>query len=126
LEKETRWKHAKRNVDAESYEELCTHQCEQGGDGAMHKREWFIPAVLSIVLIGGIAGGMMAVADDGSGRADQQSQLGDQREELLDNACATYQENTGVAIDSEELAEGFGLSCRGCSSSDPSGIAPIR
>lgn len=69
----------------------------------MRKRKWFIPVVLSIVLIGGIAGGVMVAADDNSGTIDQQSQLADRYQELLDRACAIYQENTGVAIDSEQL-----------------------
>ncbi len=71
----------------------------------MRKRKWFIPVVLSIVLIGGIAGGVMVAADDGSGNIDQQNQLADRHRELLDRACAIYQENTGVAIDSEQLKE---------------------
>jgi len=69
----------------------------------MRKRKWFIPVVLSIVVIGGIAGGVMVAADDGSGNVDQQNQLTDRHQELLDRACAIYQENTGVAIDSEQF-----------------------
>ncbi len=69
----------------------------------MRKRKWFIPVVLSIVVIGGIAGGVMVAADDNSGAINQQSQLADRYQELLDRACAIYQENTGVAMDSEEL-----------------------
>jgi hypothetical protein len=71
----------------------------------MRKRKWFIPMVLSIVLIGGIAGGVMVAADDSSGNVDQQSQLADQHQALLDRACAIYQENTGTAIDSEQLKD---------------------
>jgi multidrug resistance efflux pump len=69
----------------------------------MRKREWFIPVVLSIVLIGGITGGVMVAADDGSGDIDQQNQLADRHQELLARACAIYQENTGTAIDSEQF-----------------------
>ena len=69
----------------------------------MHKRKWFIPVVLSIVLIGGIAGGVMVAADDSSGSVDQQNQLADRHQELLDRACAIYQENTGTAIDPEQF-----------------------
>ncbi len=71
----------------------------------MRKRKWFIPAVLSVVLIGGIAGGVMVAADDGFGNVDQQNQLADRHQELVDRACAIYQENTGVAIDSEQLKD---------------------
>jgi hypothetical protein len=71
----------------------------------MRKRKWFIPVVLSIVLIGGIAGGVMVAADDSSGNVDQQSQPFDRPQALLDRACAIYQENTGVAIDSEQLKD---------------------
>jgi hypothetical protein len=69
----------------------------------MRKRKWLIPTVLSIVLVGGIAGGVMVAADDSSGTVDQQSQLADRHEELLDRACGIYQENTGTTIDSEQF-----------------------
>ena len=69
----------------------------------MRKRKWLIPTVLSIVLVGGIAGGVMVAADDSSGTVDQQSQLADRHEELLDRACAIYRDNTGTAIDSEQF-----------------------
>ena len=71
----------------------------------MRKRKWFIPVVLSIVLIGGIAGGVMVAADDDSAKIDHQNQLADRHQELLDRACAIYQENTGVSIDSERLKD---------------------
>jgi hypothetical protein len=69
----------------------------------MLERKWFIPVVLCIVLIGGIAGGVMVAADDSSGSVDQQSQLADRHQMLLDRACAIYEENTGTAIDSEQF-----------------------
>ncbi len=69
----------------------------------MRKHKWFIPVVLSIVLIGGITGGVMVAADDGSNTVDQQSQLADRYQQLLDRACAIYQENTGTTIDSEQF-----------------------
>ncbi|MGB5924948.1 MAG: hypothetical protein WBH01_02515 [Dehalococcoidia bacterium] len=71
----------------------------------MRKRKWFIPVVLSIVLIGGIAGGVMVAADDSSSNVDQQSELSDRHQALLDRACAIYQENIGVAIDPEQLKD---------------------
>jgi hypothetical protein len=69
----------------------------------MRKRKWLIPVALSIVLIGGITGGVMVAADGSSGTVDQQSQLADQHQELLDRACAIYEENTGTAMDSEQF-----------------------
>jgi len=103
LEKEMRCTHAEKKVDTGSYEQLYIHQYDEGGDRPMHKRKWFIPVVLSIVLIGGIAGGVMVAADDSSGSVDQQNQLADRHQELLDRACAIYQENTGTAIDPEQF-----------------------
>ncbi len=69
----------------------------------MRKHKWFVPVVLSILLIGGITGGVMVAADDSSGTVDQQNQPADRHQELLDRACAIYQENTGTAIDSEQF-----------------------
>ena len=57
----------------------------------MRKRKWLIPMVLYIVLVGGIAGGVMVAADDSSSTVDQQSQLVDKHQALLDRACAIYQ-----------------------------------
>jgi hypothetical protein len=72
----------------------------------MRKRKWFIPAVLlSVLLIGGITGGVIAAADDSSSNTEDQSQIADRHQALLDRACAIYQENTGVAIDSEQLKD---------------------
>ena len=69
----------------------------------MRKRKWFIPVVLSIVLIGGIAGGVMVAADDSSSNVDQHSQPSDRYQALLDRACAIYEERMGVPINSDEL-----------------------
>jgi len=59
--------------------------------------------VLSVVLIGGITGGVVVAADDTSGTVDQRCRLADRHQELLDKACAIYQENTGTAIDAEQF-----------------------
>ena len=71
----------------------------------MRKRKWLVPVVLSIVLIGGIAGGVMAAADSSSSGSVAQNQTTDRLQDLLDEACAIYQENTGVAIDSQQLKD---------------------
>jgi hypothetical protein len=71
----------------------------------VRKRKWFIPVVvLFVVLIGGIAGGMIAAADSGSSDPAAQNLTGNGYQALLDRACAIYQDNTGVAIDSGQLA----------------------
>jgi len=76
---------------------------KKGDDTPMRKRKWFIPVVLSIVLIGGIAGGVMVAADDSSSNVDQHSQPSDRYQALLDRACAIYEERMGVPINSDEL-----------------------
>jgi hypothetical protein len=47
--------------------------------------------------------GVMVAADDSSSTVDQQSQLADRHQELLDRACAIYEENTGTAMDSDQF-----------------------
>jgi hypothetical protein len=69
----------------------------------MRKRKWLIPVVLSVVLIGGITGGVIAAADNGSSSTVAQNQTADRYQALLDRACAIYQEKTGVTIDSGQL-----------------------
>jgi len=55
--------------------------------------------------IGGIAGEVIAAADDNSSNAENQSQPSDRYHVLLDRACAIYEGETGVAIDSEQLKD---------------------
>jgi polyhydroxyalkanoate synthesis regulator phasin len=45
----------------------------------------------------------MTASDDSSGNTEDQIQATDRHQALLDRACAIYQENTGVAIDSEQF-----------------------
>jgi uncharacterized membrane protein len=72
----------------------------------MRKRKWFIPVVVvSVLLIGGIAGGVIAAADDSSSNTEDQSQIANRHQVLLDRACAIYEEQMGVAIDSEQLKD---------------------
>jgi uncharacterized membrane protein len=72
----------------------------------MRKKRWFVPVVvvLSVLLIGGIAGGIVAASDDSTSVEDP-TQLADRYLALLDRACAIYEEQTGVAIDSEQLKD---------------------
>jgi multidrug efflux pump subunit AcrA (membrane-fusion protein) len=69
----------------------------------MRKRKWLIPVILSVVLIGGITGGMIAAADNSSSSTVADNQTADRYQALLDRACAIYQENTGVTIDPGQL-----------------------
>jgi len=72
----------------------------------MWKRRWFIPVVMvSVLLIAGIVGGVLVAGSDSSSTTDDQNQITDRYQALLDRACAIYQENTGVAIDSEQLKD---------------------
>jgi len=72
----------------------------------IRKRKWFIPVVVaSVLLVGGITGGMIAAADNGTSLAAAQNETANRFETLLDKACAIYQEQTGVAIDPQQLRE---------------------
>ena len=72
----------------------------------MWKRKWFIPVVVvSVLLIGGIVGGVVIAGSDNSSNTENQSQASDRYQALLDRACAIYEEKTGVAIDSEQLKD---------------------
>jgi hypothetical protein len=72
----------------------------------MKKRKWFIPVVVaSVLLIGGITGGLVAAANNSpsNATAGNQTQATDRYQALLDRVCAIYEEKTGVAIDSGQL-----------------------
>ena len=73
----------------------------------MKKRKWFIPVVVaSVLLIGGITGGLVAANDSSSDTtAGNQTQATNRFQVLLDKVCAIYEEKTGVAIDSEQLKD---------------------
>ena len=71
----------------------------------MLKRKWFVPVVVSILLIGGITGGVVAAASDSSISAEEQIEAANRYQLLLDRACAIYEEETGVAIDQEQLKD---------------------
>jgi len=55
--------------------------------------------------IGGMAGGVTAALDDSSSNIENQNQIANRRQALLDRACAIYEEETGVAVDSEQLKD---------------------
>jgi hypothetical protein len=70
----------------------------------MKKRKWFIPVVVaSVLLIGGIVSGAVVAAVDSS--SNSESQTPGRFQELLDRACAIYEEETGVTIDSEQMKD---------------------
>jgi hypothetical protein len=57
------------------------------------------------ILSEGLTGGVMAAGDDSSSNIEDLSQAMDRYQSLLDRACAIYEENTGGAIDSEQLRD---------------------
>lgn len=57
------------------------------------------------ILIGDIAGEVSAIVDDSSSSPEDQIQIADRHQALLNRACAIYEEETGVAIDSEQLKD---------------------
>jgi hypothetical protein len=61
--------------------------------------------VVSVLLIGGIVGGVVVAGSDSSSNTENQSQATDRYQALLDRVCAIYEEKTGVAIDSEQLKD---------------------
>jgi len=72
----------------------------------MWKRKWFIPVVVvSVLLIGGIVGGVVVAGSDNTTNTEDQSQATNRCQALLDRVCAIYEEKTGVAIDSEQLKD---------------------
>jgi hypothetical protein len=72
----------------------------------MWKRRWFIPVVVvSVLLIAGIVGGALVAGSDSPSTTNDQNQIDDRYQALLDKVCAIYQDNTGVAIDSEQLRD---------------------
>ena len=72
----------------------------------MWKRKWFIPVVVvSVLLIGGVVGGVVVAQSDNTTNTEDQSQLADRYQALLDRVCAIYEEKTGVAIDQEQLKD---------------------
>jgi len=72
----------------------------------MWKRKWFIPVVVvSVLLIGGVVGGVVVAQSDNTTNTEDQSQLADRYQTLLDRVCTIYEEKTGVAIDSEQLKD---------------------
>ena len=56
---------------------------------------------------GHMAGSTIGAPDDSASGIEAQTPASDPHEVLLDGACAIYQENTGVAIDSEQLKDAF-------------------
>ncbi len=68
-----------------------------------HSKKFLLATVLAIVVLLGSIGGV-ALAQTGTG---DDSQPAAQHEALLNRVCAIYEENTGVAINSEELENAF-------------------
>jgi hypothetical protein len=66
-------------------------------------KKFIIIAVLAVVVLAGSIGGV-ALAQSGN---EDNSQPPAQHQALLDKVCAIYEENTGTAINSEELQKAF-------------------
>jgi len=66
-------------------------------------KKFLLATALSVVVLLGSIGGV-ALAQTGTG---DDSQPTAQHEALLDKVCAIYEENTGTAINSEELEKAF-------------------
>ncbi|MFP3898521.1 MAG: hypothetical protein ACLFVD_04355 [Dehalococcoidia bacterium] len=76
------------------------------------RRKWFIAvALLSVIVIGVIAGGVVAAADESSS-PEEQAQIAGPYLVLLDRACAIYEQETGVAIDCQQLRDALGRARR--------------
>ena len=66
-------------------------------------KKFLLATALAVVVLVGSIGGV-ALAQTGNGDDNQPAA---QHEALLDKVCAIYEENTGVAINSEELEKAF-------------------
>jgi hypothetical protein len=69
------------------------------------KKKFMIVGLLVLVVLGGTLGGIaIAQADD---QTTNQTNTTSRLSTLLDKVASIYQQNTGVAIDSQELAKAF-------------------
>lgn len=69
------------------------------------KKKFIIVGLLVLVVLGGTLGGIaIAQAND---QSTNQTNATSQLSTLLDKVASIYQQNTGVAIDSQELAKAF-------------------
>ena len=66
-------------------------------------KRFILLATLAIVLLVGTLGGVVLAQDDGGNETQVENQCG----VVLDRIAAIYEENTGVAIDPEQLREAF-------------------
>jgi len=66
-------------------------------------KKFLLVTVLAVVALVGSIGGV-ALAQSGNGDTDQPVA---QHQAMLDKVCAIYEENTGTAINSEELQQAF-------------------
>jgi hypothetical protein len=66
------------------------------------KKVIIIAVLAAVVLVGSISGVALAQTGD-----EDNSRHGAKYEALMDKVCAIYEENTGTAIDAQELQEAF-------------------
>jgi len=65
-------------------------------------KKFIVAAVLAAVMLLGIIGGVVLATNNG-----EDSEAETKYEALLDRVCKIYEENTGVAINSEALQDAF-------------------
>ena len=70
------------------------------------KKFFLIMALVIVALVGGTTGAVMAATGDGA-EIQAETEGETQREALLDRICEIYEENTGVAIDPDQLQGAF-------------------
>ena len=71
----------------------------------MWKRKWLILGILlPILLVGSISGVVLAQTEG----EDESQTPEDRHQAMLDRVCAIYEENTGVALDPEQLKDALG------------------
>jgi hypothetical protein len=80
----------------------------KGGETEMwRKKRLVLVLMLAVVVLLGTVGGIVLAQDDGG----NETQVEDRCGVLLDKITAIYEENTGVAIDQEQLKEAFAQAC---------------
>ena len=71
------------------------------------KKRLVLVSMLAVVVLLGTLGGVILAQDDNG----NETQVEDRCGVLLDRVTTIYQENTGVAIDQEQLKEAFAQAC---------------
>ena len=70
-------------------------------------KKFIIIAILTVVVLGAILGGYAIAQADDQNNNQSDNQTPNNFSTMLDKVAAIYQQNTGVAIDSQELSKAF-------------------